>query len=315
MDSDSFNILNDEIDIVAALSYLWSKKKNVAFVAFLSGVVSLCSTLFIENRYESTAILAPSDDIQNNSIGGLASKFGGIASLAGVTLPSGGISKDTVAIEMMRSWSFIEGFIRRNNISVELMAGDSWDAETRRLKINPEKYDLEKKEWKNGFWGLFKSGNAQPPSSWNQYKKFLKNLTITKNEKTGLTTIKISSVSPDVAKKWLELLVEDVNSTYKLKEIQEIKDNIKYLKNEVESTNLSEMKTIFYQLIEEQTKSYMIARSKEDYVFSVVSFPMASDVGEEVYPNKVLFLVSGGLMGMMASLIFYLLRWKKPSES
>ena len=311
MEENNFSVLNDEIDIHAFISYLFTKKRLILGVSLLVGGLAFSSTFFLNKKYTSVAVLAPSDKFQSSSLEKLASRFGGLASLAGISLPIGRTQKDVIAIEMLTSWSFVDSFIKRNKLTVELMAGDSWDQKTGKLKINPKRYDVKNQKWESGWLrSILSDEKPREPSSWKQYKAFVKHLKVDRNDKTGLTTISFSSVSPVLAQTWLDLLIKNVNEEYKQKDIENIKTNIAYLKKQVRETNLSEMKSIFYQLIEEQTKAYMVAQSTNDYVFSVVSSPMTPDVNQASYPKRKVFLICGIFLGMMGSVIFLLFRWK-----
>ena len=61
--------------------------------------------------------------LSQESGGGLSSalgQLGGLASLAGVSIGGGESSESQIAQEIMKSWSFVEGFIADNDLAVEV---------------------------------------------------------------------------------------------------------------------------------------------------------------------------------------------------
>lgn len=72
------------------------------------------------------------------------------------------------------------------------------------------------------------------------------------------------------AKQWVEWLVADLNQVMKQKDIDEAQRNIAYLKVQLEKTPVADMQTVFYKLIEEQTKTLMLAEVNQEYVFKTL---------------------------------------------
>ena len=77
----------------------------------------------------------------------LAGQFGGFASLAGLQLPSGGVNKSELALEVLQSRKFVREFVERHKILPQLMAVDYWVPETRELKLDDDVYDEKSKAW------------------------------------------------------------------------------------------------------------------------------------------------------------------------
>jgi len=66
------------------------------------------------------------------------------------------------------------------------------------------------------------------------------------------------------------------------------------------------MQTIFYQLIEEQTKTIMLANVRKDYVLEVIDPAVAPE--KEAKPKRAMICVLVTLLGGMLSVIFVLIR-------
>ena len=83
--------------------------------------------------------------------------------MAGINL-GGGVAwtKTTLALEILKSRSFIEGFIDRHDILVPLMAAKGWNKETDTIIIDDSIYDAESK----GGWVILDSSEENKPTAW-----------------------------------------------------------------------------------------------------------------------------------------------------
>ena len=87
------------------------------------------------NIYQAEALLAPAGDDSNGGMSRLVGQFGGLASLAGVSVSNDGVNKSEMGLEVLKSRKFVREFRERHKILPQLMAVDYWDPETRELMI------------------------------------------------------------------------------------------------------------------------------------------------------------------------------------
>ena len=74
------------------------------------------------------------------------------------------------------------------------------------------------------------------------------------------------------------------------------------------------MKSVFYRLIEEQTKTLMLANSTPEYVFKTISEPKVAE--EKSKPKRALICVAGTFLGGFVSVVFVLISFLlRSSES
>ena len=92
------------------------------------------------------------------------------------------------------------------------------------------------------------------------------------------------------------------------RKIKRVEKNIDYLQSQLAKTSMTEMKAVFYNLIEEQTKILMLAEANiDDYVFMTVSKSMIPE--QRSYPFRRLIVIQFTLIGgMLSVLIVFLLR-------
>ena len=84
------------------------------------------------------------------------------------------------------------------------------------------------------------------------------------------------------------------------KDLNSANRTIAYLTKQLNSTSIADMQTIFYQLIEEQTKIIMLANVRQDYVLEVIDPAVVPE--EEAKPHRILIIVIGALLGATLSI-------------
>ena len=138
---------DDEIDLKELFSVLWSGKWLISAVTGLAAAISVVFALSLPNIYTASALLAPAES-GGGGLSGLMKQYGGLASLAGVSLPGGEEgSRAQLGMQLMKSRAFIGDFVERRDILPELMAVESWDAGSGDIIFDPEFYDDASKTW------------------------------------------------------------------------------------------------------------------------------------------------------------------------
>jgi Chain length determinant protein len=139
--------LDDEIDFLGLAQVVWRGKWYIGGVTFVAALLAVFVMLLIPNQYTAQALLAPRDDQSGGGLAGLASQYGGLASLAGISIPSGSNDKVDLGIQVLKSRKFITGFIERHDILVPLLAAEKWDRESDQLIIDEDDYDTSENKW------------------------------------------------------------------------------------------------------------------------------------------------------------------------
>tara|TARA_Y100000992_G_scaffold302559_1_gene277313 strand:- start:1530 stop:2468 length:939 start_codon:yes stop_codon:yes gene_type:complete len=290
----------DEIDLRELFIVLWSGKLKIIAITAIFAVGSVYYALSVPNQYTATALLAPAQS-DTGGLSGALGQLGGLASLAGVSIADGESSESQIAQEIMKSWSFVEGFITDNDIAVEVYAAEGWDKDLNQLKIKQNLYNSNTGKWlvKNS------SGELGPPSSWNIFKKFSRMLSVSEDKKTGFVSVSIEYYSPRIAKKWLDMYVEALNNHMQNRKIAKIANNINYLTAQIQKTSIAEMREVFYTIIEEQIKNKMVAEASPDYVFLTVSPSMTPE--QKSQPSRAVICIIWTLAGVLVSVSLVLL--------
>jgi uncharacterized protein involved in exopolysaccharide biosynthesis len=134
MQQNQMQVQDDEIDLGELWRAIWAGKLTIIAISVIFAVVSIFFALSKLDVYKASAISAPA-----SAEGGA----GGLASMAGINLGGGGGDKTALALEILKSRSFIETFIAKHELLVPLMATEKWDMAKDTLILNDELYDQD----------------------------------------------------------------------------------------------------------------------------------------------------------------------------
>jgi LPS O-antigen subunit length determinant protein (WzzB/FepE family) len=297
------NQIEDEIDLLDLWRALMSGKWIVIGSIAAFSIASVFYALSLPNMYKSTAVLAPAESSSGGGLGAIAGQFGGLASLAGVSLDDAGSNKTLEALEILQSWAFIEEFIQEQNIAPQVFAVKGWNQETNELIYNTEVYDPQNQIWTREP----PKGKQAKPSSWELYKVFNEvYLNVTEDKETGFSHFDIEYYSPELSKLWVDAVVKKINTKLQMRDAKEAQKNVEYLKSQIEETPLASMQSVFYGLIEEQTKTLMLAKGSSEYVFKTVSESRIAE--EKSSPKRSLICIFGGFLGGFFGVFVALIR-------
>lgn len=293
---------DDEINFAELFAALWVGKKMIGGTTFIAALLSIVISLSLPNVYTATTLLSPTEQ-SSGGLSSLISQYGGLASLAGLSLPSGGdASKAQLGIQLIQSRAFISDFVARRELLPDLMAVDSWSIDTNKVTYDPDIYDEVKKVWTREIEAPF----LPKPSDQEAFKEFIEILTVSEDPQTGFVSVSIEHQSPIIAAQWLQWLIEDVNAAVKAQDVSEATRSIEYLKKQVANTPLADLQAMFFELIQSQTETVMLAEVRPEYVFKTIDPAVAPE--EESSPNRALICVVGTLLGGVAGSLLVLFR-------
>ncbi|MFT5707683.1 MAG: hypothetical protein ACI9ES_001982 [Oceanospirillaceae bacterium] len=294
---------DDEIDFRELFSVIWQGKWLIIAITAVFAIGSVIFALSQPNTYKSEALLAPASEEQGGGLSALAGQFGGLASMAGINLGSGGgVDKTQMAIEVMKSRQFTSQFIQKHNILPELMAVDKWNMQDNSLAYDDELYDASKKSWVREVNAPFKP----EPSMQEAYKEFTKVISVNSAKDTGMVTVSVEHLSPAIAQQWVAWLVEDINKVMKERDVAEANRSSEFLNKQIALTNVADIRSILYKLIEEQAKTIMFAEVRDEYVFKTIDPALIPE--EKAGPKRALICVLGIMLGGMLAVMLVLIR-------
>lgn len=295
------NVANDEIDLRESWKVIWQGKWSIIATTFLFVVAAVIYALNLPDIYKSEALLAPVSEDSGLKIPG---QLGGLAALAGVNLGGlGGDDKTGLAMEIIKSREFLGRFIEKNDLFIPIMAAEGWNRTDNSLVIDDEIYDINTKQWVREVKPPF-----QPkPSLLEVHEDLLELFAISQDKTSGMVKLSVEHYSPYLAKTWTDELVKAINDEMRQRELSEAQRSIAYLNSQIEQTSIADVRTVLYSLIEEQTKTVMLANVRDEYVLKTVDPAVVAE--KKAKPARALIVILAFMLGSLLSMMFVLVRY------
>ncbi len=253
----------DTISVRDLLLELWRVRLAVALTVVLCTLAGGLTGLLMTKQYEASVVLSPAtDNMSTGRLGGLASlaaQYGGLASLAGLSIPGQGKKEEVLAV--LQSELLTESYIRENDL-LPVLYSDRWDPVSKKWKTTDPK---------------------KTPTLWKAYKYFNKQIRQVKEDrKSGLVLMTIKWKDPNVAAKWANDLVKKTNDYLRAKAISESERHIDYLNDQLKKITIIEAQKTIYTLLQEEINSQMIAKGREEYALKVIDPAVAPELASSL---------------------------------
>lgn len=234
--------------------------------------------------YRAATVVAPAE--QGATTGALSSmlqQFGGLSSLAGINLGSGGGELEE-AIGVLESREFTQNFIERNSLRPVLFK-KLWDETRGEWRVPPEK-------------------RPTPARAFKYFHRVVR--TVVRDRRTGLITIQIEWTDRQEAARWANELVKQLNAEMRSRAIADANAYVEYLEKEFAQTSMVATREAISRLMEANVKRRMVATVTPEFAFRVVDTALPPDKNDPTRPRKFLLLVAGPFVGLFISVILVL---------
>ena len=280
----------DEISFKEIIKFIWSEKITLSYFVLFFAIFSVIYSLSLNDIYSSEVTFSSTEQ---NEV--LNTQGSGLAALAGISNTSQGNKRD-LGIKIIKSLQFFEDFNNKYNVLPELMAIKSWDKATDTIRYDESTYDESKDEWTDG----------SIPSIQESHKEFIRHITINQDSNTGFITMSVNHYSPHVAKKWADLILEEINLKVKNQEIKKAERSIEFLENEIKDTNNNKLIEDLYSLVLKEMETIMLANSSPEYVFTTID-PAYSPERKSA-PSRSLICIFGTILGAIIGFLVIFIR-------
>jgi uncharacterized protein involved in exopolysaccharide biosynthesis len=262
--------VNEQSSFINLVLLLNQNKTVLVYFLAVSLSLALVYNFSATKTYQSKAIVSTASVISAESATlGQLSQAVSLSGL-GVSGPSSSDIKLNIAIARMESKFFLNEFLEAKGLKSKLIN------ENRRSSI----YEIEKVA-----------------------KKYF---SVTKNKSSGLITLTVAHHDPEIAFIWASEIIPFLNNQLRKTDIAEGEKNIFYLQQQLSETNIQNIKSVFFNIIEQQVKKIMLANVREDYFFEIVdpaAFPESN-----ISPNLVQSLLIGLFLGLALGILYILIR-------
>tara|TARA_B100000965_G_C19573250_1_gene750085 strand:- start:338 stop:1222 length:885 start_codon:yes stop_codon:yes gene_type:complete len=267
----------DGVEISAIINSLKNNAKLFSGVVISATSLSVIYALLVTPIFQAEVVAIPADE--SASIGSLSSSFSGIASIAGIDLPSGPADDIQTSIAIAESKKFNIIFVNQENI-LPILFKEDWNEDTQ--------------SWKE-----------DAPSDLSAQARMKSHYSIGYDKRDGIVTFTMNWDDPKLAAKYANSFVSSINNYIRDDEILEAEKSIDYLKKEIEKTTLVDIKNVLNSLIQEQLQTIMLANVREDYAFKVIDPAMVPKT--KIKPQRRQIVILGFIFGLiLASLIVFI---------
>jgi len=259
----------DEIDLLELIRTLLQAWKTIVGITILCTGLAVAYALYAPEVFKAETLLAPAQEEKSGASSAL-SQFGGLAAMAGVTIPADSNVERVLATIETRV--FLKKFIEEKNL-LPIIFEDFWDSASNswKLQLGQEAFIAE-----DGISSLRGAIEVD-------------------QDKSGLITLFISWKNPQVAAQWANDLVKQLNEQLRAQAIADSKKRVGYLEQELAKTTLQDMRAVLYNLLESEKQKAMLANVNEDFALEVIDPAVAPETREK--PKRKLIVALGGVCG------------------
>ena len=283
---------DDEIDVRELFKVIWNDKKIVIAITSFFSLAAVIYSLLLPNIYESKALLSPvGEQVSSNQS---MKNLGGLASLAGIDISNQGGGNSAKAIEKLGTLSFFQENILPNIFLPDLMASIDWDEESNKVIYKEDLFNTQAQKW------------SRIPSSQTSFKEFLEVMEVTQDKTTGFVKISFKHYSPYVAKEWTELVVDQINDSFRTLDKLEAQASMDYLNAQMAQTSYSEIKEVIAQILKQKMQQLSLIEANEFYVFSYLDSPAVEE--EKIEPTRSKISIFGAVFGLLLGIIIVIVR-------
>lgn len=271
---------SDEIDLRQLFLTLWQGRWLVVVTVLLVTSSAVAYALLATSWYRADVVVAPAD---SRGTGMNLGQLGGLASLAGISLP--GATSSQAPLAVLRSNDFAREFIEDKNLGPVLF---------------PEKWP------KDATPGV----NDEPkgiPDIRDAVREFTTKVrTVSEDKKSGLVTLSIRWKDAKLAAAWANELVERVNDKLRAQAQAEAERNTRYLQQQMAETTIVSLQQSMGRVLESEMQKLLLAKGNREFAFKVIDVAAVPKLRDS--PKRVMVVSLGALLGLFAGCALVLLR-------
>jgi uncharacterized protein involved in exopolysaccharide biosynthesis len=260
----------DAIDLLELIRTLLKAWKTVLGITIVCTCLAVAYALYVPEVFKAETLLAPAQEEKSGSSSALG-QFGGIAAMAGMSIPTDSNVEQVIAT--LNSRKFLHTFISQNKL-LPVLFEEIWDADNQ--------------EW------LVSSADNEPTKQ-KAIESFKGCLSVDEDIRSGLITLSVFWKDPNIAARWANDLVKQLNELLREQAISDSKKRVGYLEQELAKTTLQDMRTVLYNLLESEKQKAMLANVNEDFALEVIDPAVAPETREK--PKRKLIVALGGVCG------------------
>jgi uncharacterized protein involved in exopolysaccharide biosynthesis len=260
----------DEIDLLELIRTLLLAWKTIVGITILCTGLAVAYAIYAPELFKAETLLARAQEEKSGASSAL-SQFGGLAAMAGVTIPAD--SNINRVLATLKTRVFLKKFIEEKNL-LPLIFEEFWDDNSNSWKLPPKQKAFR-----------FEDGISP-----------LREAIEVEKDKSGLITLSVLWKDYQIAAQWANDLVKQLNKQLREQAIADSQKKIMYLEHELAKTTLRDMRTVLYSLLEAEQQKAMLANVNEDFALEVID-PADAQGRILEKPKRILIIALGGICG------------------
>ena len=294
--------INDEIDLKDLFLTLWRGKYIVSLVAILAIV---CASYYLRNserKYSVVMILKP---VVAETSGPNLSGFSGLASLAGISLPSSNGSDFITYQSLIFSEEVAERIFTNKELVVKLFEGE-WNSNIQSFEARPlRKRDELIQIVKSTLTGV-QRWKYIPPNPKRLSMLMDKTFSISLDSGTGHIAISTETSKPDVILELVSNASRETDNLLKERYFVTAEDTLEFYYKKLLTSRSREHREALAKLISAEEQKLMLASKSSNFVAEVLTTPSVSLYPTSPKSSQVLAL--GFVLGIFLGAAIVLVR-------
>jgi len=276
---------DDEINLLDYFIVLLKHKWLIFGIVFATGLAAVIISLMLPNIYRSEATIIPRQQEKSatsSALSALTALSGIAGELAGL---GGGGDVDKFEV-VLKSRDLARRVVEKYKLMPELFE-DEWDP--------------LRKEWKE----------SPAPTVQDAYELITKQmLTVSRDRKTDVLTVKFDHEDPNFAKIMTENYLTELSESLREETLKDAAENKRFLQEQIAQTSDPLLKVKISDLLAKEIEKETFARAQKYYSFIVLDPPVAADPDKKVKPKRVLIcILSVTVAGFFAIFLAFFLEY------
>jgi len=293
---------NNEIDLRDLLSALWLAKFFILFCVFIS--IALAS-LYLRNAEREYTVLYKLKAVSGSDDGPDLVNLGGIASLAGINLPSTGIEDFMIFKELIFSYEVAEKLFQNKELVKDLFIGE-WDVSKNVYAQPQDQYVIAYLRKIKRFLTGDGKRVYNPPNPRRLLEMLKDSVVIFINKDTDFIHMKSESSNPELFKRLIVQAAEVGDKIMRERYMKFSSEPLAFYKEKLRTARSLEHREALAQLIGKEEQKLMLASSgayfaAEPFIKPTISYLPTS-------PKWLLILAISLVLGFFSGASIVLLR-------
>jgi uncharacterized protein involved in exopolysaccharide biosynthesis len=285
---------DDEIDLLELSRKLWLGRKTVAIVVLVMALAASAYLNLVDRKYSVSMVLkSVQEPAQTSGMAGL----GGIASLAGIELPSGSNMDFTSFPLLMQSREVAEVMVQNQDL-MRRVYFEEWDPEAD-IWRQPARsaIGLALAHLKSIITGSPVAAYA-PPDAVRLSEFVSEKISASIDSKSNLLNIEVEAEDPELMRELVEGLVFETDQLFRQRFIMAGTTALEFYKEQLMRAQSGEHREALAQLIVQEEQKLMLATRSNSYVAEVLRGPDISM--KPTSPKSMMVLVLSMILGLIA---------------